>query len=391
MKFNPVFPVINLNLNKLKSLLRNLILLLFLLITNQFAQSQICLELPELNGTPQTYAAPQDWSIWYGTPDIITGNGIYTTGVPATIQDVDQASTAGGEIVFLIINPANGNNTESIQTTLSSLIIGQSYTVNVEWQQATLDYTNFSSRFTGGDLGAYIDGSLIHTFASNGGIDDVWQVATISFTATATSHILGLKGILNNISNRGAIVIDNSYCVSPLPVDLIDFTATEAHLDVLLSWQTKSETNNKSFQIERYTDDNDWQQIAEISGAGTSSNQNNYSFLDQNISSQHIYYRLKQIDFDGKITQSEVIGIDRSEISNDISISVYPNPTSDRLVILGKNIQHFNIINSIGQQINMDGLIESNTKNQLVLDVSRLKNGVYFIKASLEVKRFIKN
>jgi hypothetical protein len=375
---------------KIQSLIQTFTTLLVLFLSPSF-QAQTCLELPEINGTPQTSSVPIDWTIWNGTPDVITGNGIYPTGIAATIQDVNQPSSAGGEMVFFIINPVNGVNTESIQTSIDNLIVGESYTVNVEWQQATLDYTYFSSTFSGGHLGAYLDGILIQTFISNGSIDDIWQVASISFTATASSHVLGLRGIISNVSSRGAIVIDNSFCVSPLPVELIDFTLTNENNHVLLTWKTAAELNNLSFHIQRYTKDETWQNIFETEGGGTTSSENNYSYLDQNAPSKLIYYRLKQIDFNGKERFSEIKTIDRSEILVNIEISLYPNPTSDQLIIIGKNIKEFSILNNIGQQLNIDSKVILKSKNRIEINVQSLENGIYFIRTNKSIKRFIKN
>lgn len=361
--------------------------LTFFTIYNTDAQT--CIELPELNGTPQLSSAPAGWSTWYGTPDIITGNGNYPTGIAANIFDVNENSTAGGEIVFLIINSANGLNTESITTSINNLTPGEEYSFSLEWQQATLDYTNFSNDFTGGKLGIYLDGSIHSIFQSNGNIEDNWQVATVNFTATSTSHLIGIKGELLNGSNRGAIAVDNSFCVtSPLPIDLESFKANTDNDNILLSWKTLSELNNDFFLIERSMNGETWETIYKQNGAGNSANQIEYSYIDKSPPKRTIYYRLKQVDFDGKYSFSEILSVNNN--ANRSELFFWPNPTYLQLTINGEIKENISILNSSGQLIEFKSKIISEDNNQITIDVSSFNSGLYYIKTLNYTQKFIK-
>ena len=92
----------------------------------------------------------------------------------------------------------------------------------------------------------------------------------------------------------------------PLPIQLTSFDPSILSNAVQLQWTTASEINNDFFTIERSTDANNWNAIGVVKGAGNSSNNIDYSWMDNTPVSGDSYYRLKQTDFDGKSTYSAV-------------------------------------------------------------------------------------
>ena len=111
---------------------------------------------------------------------------------------------------------------------------------------------------------------------------------------------------------------------NPLPIELLEFNALlNANDDVELTWTTKSETNNDCFTIERSIDGIYFEPLFDIDGTGNSSIELNYSELDRNPLTGVSYYRLKQTDFDGNYSYSEIRTISRD--TKDIVI--YPNPS----------------------------------------------------------------
>jgi len=90
-----------------------------------------------------------------------------------------------------------------------------------------------------------------------------------------------------------------------LPIELVQFSARyEKETGVNLFWMTASEINNQKFVIERSTDGELFEAIAEVPGKGTASNENSYSAIDRKPASGVSYYRLNQMDFDGKHSYS---------------------------------------------------------------------------------------
>jgi hypothetical protein len=115
---------------------------------------------------------------------------------------------------------------------------------------------------------------------------------------------------------------------APLPVYFKNFTATRQDGIVLLQWSTATEENNRGFQVERKIGNGNWTPlsfVASTAPGGNSTMDINYSFTDENNSGQPSFYRLGQLDLDGRLSYSLVREISgaRSAAQN---ITIYPNP-----------------------------------------------------------------
>ncbi|MBI2270656.1 MAG: T9SS type A sorting domain-containing protein [Bacteroidetes bacterium] len=112
-----------------------------------------------------------------------------------------------------------------------------------------------------------------------------------------------------------------------LPVEWLYFNALHNVDEVRIEWATASETNNNYFTLERSGDGILFDGIATITGAGTSSKRINYYTSDKNPLAGISYYRLKQTDFDGKFTYSEIVSVN-VENTQSADFSIYPNPVN---------------------------------------------------------------
>ena len=92
-----------------------------------------------------------------------------------------------------------------------------------------------------------------------------------------------------------------------IPVELISFSASLSKNTVYLNWATATETNNKGFEIQRKSKSGDFKVIGFAEGAGTTTEKQNYSFVDQFLTETIYQYRLKQIDFNGSYSYSNSI------------------------------------------------------------------------------------
>jgi len=118
-----------------------------------------------------------------------------------------------------------------------------------------------------------------------------------------------------------------------VPVELFSFTASVAANDVTLNWSTATELNNYGFEIERKnledrSQKSDWINIGFVEGHGTTSEPKLYSYVDD-LSLNHsptLYYRLKQIDYDGSFTYSEEIEVAGFTFGEYSLEQNYPNP-----------------------------------------------------------------
>jgi hypothetical protein len=115
---------------------------------------------------------------------------------------------------------------------------------------------------------------------------------------------------------------------SPLPITLLNFNGFPEKNYNYIEWNTIEEINNDYFIIESSHDGVLFQPIGNINGAGNSSGSLYYKFIDENPSSGISYYRLKQIDYDGAYTYSNVISIKQSI---GAEVSIFPNPTKGNI------------------------------------------------------------
>ncbi|MFO7258263.1 MAG: T9SS type A sorting domain-containing protein [Bacteroidota bacterium] len=113
--------------------------------------------------------------------------------------------------------------------------------------------------------------------------------------------------------------------VTPLPVELVDFKAREDNGQVLLTWSTASENNNSYFTLERSQDGKNFQFLATVEGKGTIDSRTDYSFVDVSPLIGRSYYRLSQIDVDGKRDYFSMVKVDVTEAP---TLRVYPNPSN---------------------------------------------------------------
>jgi hypothetical protein len=181
---------------------------------------------------------------------------------------------------------------------------------------------------------------------------------------------------------------------SPLPIELLHFDAEVNNgASVKCDWSTASERNNDFFNLERSADGMNWSAIGEINGAINSTETITYDFIDYAPLLGLSYYRLKQVDLDGKYSYSDPVSVLR-EIDNYVDINIYPNPANDLI-----NIQfHSNSIEEIGiyditgrllRLIPIDPTIQQAQQHDI--DVSDLSTGSYYLKINNTVQVFIKN
>lgn len=155
---------------------------------------------------------------------------------------------------------------------------------------------------------------------------------TASGTVTATSLTVNSRYILVVDGFTGdACDFTILNWLEILPVELSNLHGLALSERNAIRWETISETNNNYFSVLRSYDAINFEPIGKINGAGSSQEQNYYQFDDFDIRSGLVYYRLKQVDFDGQYELSEVIALDRKSSTQGL-ITAYPNPTTDIIV-----------------------------------------------------------
>ncbi|MGB0932452.1 MAG: T9SS type A sorting domain-containing protein, partial [Chitinophagales bacterium] len=157
---------------------------------------------------------------------------------------------------------------------------------------------------------------------------------------TATSGYNGSLLFDNSagITSFSQVVFANA--VVGLPVELLDFEAARQNADeVLLTWATASETNNQGFQIERMLEgETAFREIAWVDGKINSVITNYYQYTDENSTLETSYYRLKQVDFDGTATYSDIRAVEGQSSGKYIDWNLYPNPVEAELHVNFKQL-----------------------------------------------------
>jgi hypothetical protein len=163
-------------------------------------------------------------------------------------------------------------------------------------------------------------------------------------------------------------------CRTLLPVEFSLFKAIYKFPFANLKWRTESELNNDRFEIEKSTDGVNWKFISSIKGKGTTSAANDYEFTDENIIDRITYYRLKQIDFDGKFSYSSIETVIPSDNSN---VLFYPNPATNEIVIANVSDKEFSyqLIDQLGRVV----LKGKNRASSNIISIEQLDAGVYVL------------
>jgi hypothetical protein len=169
---------------------------------------------------------------------------------------------------------------------------------------------------------------------------------------------------------------------TPLPVELLSFEAKANHSGVLCSWVTATETNNDHFDLERSTNGTSFKKIGEMKGygAGTSVHNMEYKYQDDDICTGTVYYRLKQVDIDGRYSYSEVAAV----VCKSSLVTVAPNPAHNSFNLtfyepLAGNVT-VEVTDIIGQVMMTKVFEVERGFNERTIDVASFANGIYYVK-----------
>jgi len=151
--------------------------------------------------------------------------------------------------------------------------------------------------------------------------------------ATGGSTVTAGTVTVTNVTNFSPETIASTDDISPLPIELLSFTGKLVESEVELNWKTVTETDNDYFTVEKSAAGEKFSALGTVKGAGTSVTPNQYRFVDTNPFHGISYYRLKQTDFDGKFTYSNIISIDYNG-EGRVAVSIYPNPANGQDVTI---------------------------------------------------------
>lgn len=217
---------------------------------------------------------------------------------------------------------------------------------------------------------------------------DVGSGDVLSFSSTAVTALNPPDLTIGNWQDEAAdgtdlLGFDGPGTTNVLPVELTSFSAAINAQNVALNWTTSTEINNHGFDVQRSIDGDVFKTLTFVTGNGTTSETQYYSYVDDNLQQkQTYYYRLKQMDFDGQFEFSEVIAA-TVDFANESYTKLYPNPSTGatRLRYTASTVAELTITlyNATGQKLSREIRGVSEGRNNLDFDFSSLSKGTYFL------------
>lgn len=253
----------------------------------------------------------------------------------------------------------------------------------------------YDGDLSSGQKKVYVNGSLSHSKSASGDINtgshDLFigkrvysdnryltgKIDELRIACAATSADWISTEYNNQLSpTTFATITDSSGC-GAVPVTWLDFTAKKVSAnDVELNWSTASEINNSHFEVERSFDGNSFSMIGSpVQGAGNSAQIERYDAMDYDLPEGVVYYRVKQIDFDGQFDYTPVRVV---EVLSRHAMVVYPIPAKNEVHISFKGAkgQEVVITNLTGQVL--DRVILS-SEGSATVNTTDYPQGMYFV------------
>jgi hypothetical protein len=168
---------------------------------------------------------------------------------------------------------------------------------------------------------------------------------------------------------------------TPLPVELVHFTARNNEDKNILEWATASEVNSQAFEVERSQDGATFMAIGQVKAVGIASN---YTFTDASPLAGMNYYRLKQVDNDGKFDYSPMQMVKTGKTG---TVVLYPNPVSAGIVNLSyeasaEETLTITVIDALGREVLSQIALVDKGENTVSVSTTAVSAGVYLVKIS---------
>ncbi|PWJ60235.1 putative secreted protein (Por secretion system target) [Dyadobacter jejuensis] len=183
-------------------------------------------------------------------------------------------------------------------------------------------------------------------------------------------------------SDHDAVIVGLDFSEA-LPVELVAFQVDNQTKQVVINWETASETNNDHFSIEKSVDAIQFSEIGRVDASGDQSVAKQYQYIDTKPFAGLSYYRLVQVDLDGTRTVYRMKGVNRANTGS--TFTLYPNPVQSELTISAvaktqDTVYSYDLLNSTGQVLlkgsGLIGAIEASINAQ----IHRVDRGLYILK-----------
>jgi len=337
-----------------------------------------------------------------------SGNGDYDRQVAGIGQESTgsnpsfSASVTGGLSMSVNSGLDNGDyilagHALATNTTITSDVGGMTGTGNARWERIWyMDVTNASTTlninlefdmsdggmgsFTLGVLSNYV---LLYRAGQSGNWTEVASASSISGDRVIFTGLAASDGYIT-LGTR-------NFNTSPLPVELLDFTAVPENNTIELNWSTASEKNNAWFILEKSRDGETFSPFAQIKGAGNSFVSHSYSGTDFAPFPGVSYYRLRQQDYDEKTNYSDIVVVNMCE--DEENFLIFPNPGNGdvKLKLQGSRAEKItaNIRDLSGRGILSGKSLTKNDQGFFEMDLrEQLTPGIYLISICVGEKEY---
>lgn len=170
--------------------------------------------------------------------------------------------------------------------------------------------------------------------------DETWT--RVEANNSGSNNNTGTLSTTNPISFSTNLITLGEQLSSALPVTLVYFKARlDEHGQAILEWQTATEINNDYFQLEKSSDGKYFETVGIIAGYGDSKELINYEYVDNHPYSGLSYYRLKQVDFDGKFEYLPMVALTNQQ-KTEFSATPYPSPVLGNSFTIGLTTSDMN-------------------------------------------------
>jgi len=324
--------------------------------------------------------------------DVTNGNGLGTTN-SFTVQSGDVECTIGAgyypmaQVGNFVWDDTNHNGIQEVGEPPLQGVVVQVYDMgdnminevttddNGEYNMEYLQQQSYYLKFTP-PVGYGVT-------VADAGEDDIDSDVTHAYGANTTNAYALNSGIQ-------VIHVDAGMALGVLPVEWLYIRAENRGNHNLIEWATAQEIDSDYFEVERrLANAPSFESIAKVEAAGMSQSEVEYNYEDKDIAQAGVYYyRIKQVDQDGRIDYSDIVSVTIEKLA--IAISMYPNPAINTTMIKVTGAEAQNATVSVftkdGKQIRSGLKLDeiSNGSYELRLDVANFLPGVYTIQFETE-------
>ena len=285
----------------------------------------------------------------------------------------------------------------------------RAYRINDSWSESSVTWSNFSNNYESThsaqkncswpnqDLGSTRSWNLLSDVQDmhSGVIDNNgWLFRDKNLNSTTQAY--WNFGSSENVNSANRPVLQVTYTTfDPLPVELIQFNGTCIEGQNLLSWQTASEHNSSTFEIEYSKDGSSWSSIHSVQASGFSTEELTYKYTHAHPSHGDNYYRIKQHDIDGTEYSYEhlTINVYCNTLDNRSNMTVYPNPSSNFFNLVFNQVEYegfreIKVFNALGKIVLSRNLILTEGEKSVSI-LSHLGPGIYYaeMESDFEAKK----